>query len=121
LEVFVFISSAFAQAAGSAQQEGSLLVSLAPIILIFIVFWLLLIRPQQRKVKEHRAMVDALQKGEEVATAGGVIGRIVDLDDAMVTLEIASDTEVLVQRAAVTQLLPKGTIKNLKGSLKDDF
>ncbi|MDR0250802.1 MAG: preprotein translocase subunit YajC [Burkholderiales bacterium] len=108
----MFISSAFAQAADGAQQESSLLVSLAPMILIFVVFWLLLIRPQQRKVKEHRAMVTALQKGEEVATAGGVIGRIVRLDDATLTLEIANDIEILVQRAAVTQLLPKGTIKD---------
>jgi preprotein translocase subunit YajC len=108
----VFISPAFAQAADGAQQESSLLVSLAPMILIFVVFWFLLIRPQQRKVKEHRAMVTALQKGEEVATAGGVIGRITKLDDATLTLEIATDTEILVQRAAVTQLLPKGTIKD---------
>lgn len=87
-------------------------MSLAPMILIFVVFWFLLIRPQQKKVKEHRAMILALQKGEEVATAGGVIGRIVKLDESALTLEIAKDTEVLVQRAAVTQLLPKGTIKD---------
>ncbi len=108
----MFISPAFAQAAGATQQEGSLLMSLAPMILIFVVFWFLLIRPQQKKVKEHRAMILALQKGEEVATAGGVIGRIVKLDESALTLEIAKDTEVLVQRAAVTQLLPKGTIKD---------
>jgi len=107
----VFISPAFAQAADGA-QESSLLVSLAPMILIFVVFWFLLIRPQQRKVKEHRAMVTALQKGEEVATVGGVIGRITKLEESTLTLEIATDTEILVQRAAVTQLLPKGTIKD---------
>jgi preprotein translocase subunit YajC len=112
MEVFVFISSAFAQAADGAQQESSLLVSLAPMILIFVVFWFLLIRPQQKKVKEHRSMILALQKGEEVATAGGVIGRIVKLDESTLTLEIASNTEILVQRTAVTQLLPKGTIKD---------
>jgi preprotein translocase subunit YajC len=112
MEVSVFISPAFAQAASGAQQEGSMLMSLAPILLIFAVFWFLLIRPQQKKVKEHRAMVLALQKGEEVATAGGIIGRIVSLDEATITLEISKDTEVLVQRAAVTQLLPKGTIKD---------
>ncbi|MDR0246774.1 MAG: preprotein translocase subunit YajC [Burkholderiales bacterium] len=108
----MFISSAFAQAADGAQQESSLLVSLAPMILIFVVFWFLLIRPQQKKVKEHRSMILALQKGEEVATAGGVIGRIVKLDESTLTLEIASNTEILVQRTAVTQLLPKGTIKD---------
>ncbi|MDR2173484.1 MAG: preprotein translocase subunit YajC [Burkholderiales bacterium] len=113
----MLISPAFAQAADGAQQESSLLVSLAPMILIFVVFWLLLIRPQQRKVKEHRAMVLALQKGEEVATAGGIIGRIVNLDESTLTLEIAEGTEVLVQRAAVTQLLPKGTMP--KGITKD--
>ncbi|MDR2709845.1 MAG: preprotein translocase subunit YajC [Burkholderiales bacterium] len=109
----MFISSAFAQAAaGGAQQEGNWMVQIAPLVLLFVVFWFLLIRPQQKKMKEHRAMVTALQKGEEVATAGGVIGRIVKLDESALTLEIAKDTEVLVQRSAVTQLLPKGTIKD---------
>ncbi|MDR0770348.1 MAG: preprotein translocase subunit YajC [Burkholderiales bacterium] len=108
----MFISSAFAQAADGAQQEGNLLMSLAPMILIFVVFWFLLIRPQQKKVKEHRSMVLALQKGEEVATAGGMIGRIIQIEESTLTLEIARDTEVLMQRSAVTQLLPKGTIKD---------
>jgi len=108
----VFISSAFAQAAEGAQQGTSQMTSIGLMVLMFVAFWFLLIRPQQKKAKEHRAMILALQKGEEVATAGGMIGRIANLDESTMTLEIAKDTEVLVQRAAVTQLLPKGTIKD---------
>ena len=109
----MFISSAFAQAAGDAAQQGtSQYTSIGLMVLLFVVMWFVLIRPQQKKVKEHRAMITALQKGEEVATAGGVIGRIVKLEESALTLEIAKDTEVLVQRGAVTQLLPKGTIKD---------
>ncbi len=107
----MLIGTAYAQAAGGAAQEGSLLVSLAPMILIFVVFWFLLIRPQQRKMKEHRTMLGTLQAGEEVATAGGIIGRISKIDESMITLQIAEDVEVLIQRGTVSQLLPKGTIK----------
>ncbi|MDR1530000.1 MAG: preprotein translocase subunit YajC [Burkholderiales bacterium] len=106
----MLIGTAYAQAAGGA-QEGSLLMSLAPMILIFVVFWFLLIRPQQKKMKEHRAMLTSLQTGEEVATAGGIIGRVKKIEDSVITLEIAEDIEVLIQRGTVSQLLPKGTIK----------
>lgn len=106
----MLIGTAYAQAAGGA-QESSLLVSLAPMILIFVVFWFLLIRPQQKKMKEHRTMLSALQTGEEVVTAGGIIGRIKKIEDMTITLEIAEDTEILIQRGTVSQLLPKGTIK----------
>jgi preprotein translocase subunit YajC len=84
-----------------------------PMIAIFVVFYFLLIRPQQKKAKEARAMLDALQKGDEVLTAGGILGRISRITDQYVTVEIAPSTEITVQRAAVSQLLPKGTIKAL--------
>ena len=84
-----------------------------PMIAIFVVFYFLLIRPQQKKAKEARAMLDALQKGDEIVTAGGVLGKISKLGDQYLTVEIATGTEIMVQRGAVAQLLPKGTIKSL--------
>jgi len=84
-----------------------------PMILIFVVFYFLLIRPQQKKQKEARAMLEALQKGDEVVTAGGVVGRISKLTEQFATLEVASGVEINVQRNAIAQLLPKGTLKNL--------
>jgi preprotein translocase subunit YajC len=111
-ELSVLISPAYAQATGSAIPGGDLMTFL-PMILIFVVFYFLLIRPQQKKQKELRAMLDALQKGDEVVTAGGVVGRISKLTDQFATVEIAPNVEISVQRTAVAQLLPKGTIKSL--------
>jgi len=108
----VLISPAFAQAAGAAPQSETLLTFL-PMVAIFIVFYFLLIRPQQKKAKESRAMLDALEKGNEIVTAGGILGRIVKLDEQYVTVEIAPNTQMIVQRGAISQLLPKGTIKAL--------
>jgi len=108
----VLISSAYAQASGAAGQSDTLLTFL-PMIAIFVVFYFLLIRPQQKKQKEARAMLDALEKGNEVVTAGGVLGRIVKLDEQYVTVEVAPNTQMVVQRGAISQLLPKGTIKAL--------
>lgn len=114
-----FISTAYAQTAPAAtgSDPGSLLTGLLPMILIFIVFWFLLIRPQMKKQKEHKTMVEALGKGDEVVTAGGLVGRITELQDQYLTLQIASvgdkPIEVSVQRGAVTMLLPKGTMKSL--------
>ena len=96
----------------TASQSDTLLTFL-PMIAIFVVFYFLLIRPQQKKQKEARAMLDALEKGNEVVTAGGILGRIVKLDDQYVTVEIAPNTQMVVQRGAISQLLPKGTIKAL--------
>ena len=113
------ISTAYAQTAPAAAPGGpeSLLTGLLPMILIFVVFWFLLIRPQMRKQKEHKAMVEALSKGDEVLTAGGVVGKITELQDQYMTLQIASigdkPVEISVQRAAVSMLLPKGTMKSL--------
>ena len=103
-----FISSAYAQ--GSV-PGGSDLMTFLPMIAIFVVFYFLLIRPQQKKAKEAKAMLEALQKGDEVVTAGGLLGKVSKLTDQYATIEIAPNTEITVQRQAVSQLLPKGTIK----------
>ena len=106
------ITPAYAQSA-PAGAFGSDLMAFLPMIAIFVVFYFLLIRPQQKKAKEAKAMLEALQKGDEIVTAGGVLGRIAKLGDQYLTVEIASGTEIMVQRGAVAQLLPKGTIKAL--------
>ncbi|CAG0967801.1 Sec translocon accessory complex subunit YajC [Burkholderiales bacterium] len=108
----VLISPAYAQAAGGASQ-GDLLTTMLPMIAIFVVFYFLLIRPQQKKAKEHRAMIDAIEKGNEVVTSGGIVGRVAKLGDQYVTVEIAQGIEITVQRQAIAQLLPKGTMKSL--------
>ena len=109
----MFISSAYAQTAGAPDPTTGLVMQIAPLILIFVVFYFLLIRPQQKRAKETKAMLDALQKGDEVVTAGGIVGRISKLDAQYATVEIAPSVEISVQRAAIGQLLPKGTIKAL--------
>ena len=106
----MLISPAFAQAAPAASQTDSLLTFL-PMVAIFVVFYFLLIRPQQKKQKEARAMLESLNKGDEIVTAGGVVGRIAKLNEQYATIEIAPNTEMVVQRGAIAQLLPKGTIK----------
>lgn len=105
------ISPAYAQAA--AAPTGTDLMSFLPIIAIFVVFYFLLIRPQQKRAKETKAMLDALQKGDEVVTAGGMVGRIIKIDAQYTSVEIAPNVEITVQRGAISQLLPKGTIKAL--------
>ena len=105
------ISPAYAQAGGA--PGGADLMSFLPIIAIFIVFYFLLIRPQQKRAKETKAMLAALQKGDEVVTAGGVVGKIATLDAQYAAVEVAPNIEITVQRGAIAQLLPKGTIKAL--------
>jgi preprotein translocase subunit YajC len=105
------VAPAFAQTA--SPSGGDLMTSLLPMIAIFVVFYFLLIRPQQKKAKEHKALLEALQKGDEIITAGGIVGKVARLTDQYVAIEVASGVEMSVQRAAVTQLLPKGTIKAL--------
>jgi preprotein translocase subunit YajC len=107
----VFINEAWAQAAAPA---GADLMSMLPIILMFVVLYFVMIRPQMKRAKEHKAMVDALQKGDEVVAAGGVLGRVTKVADNYVTLEIADKIEVKVQRPAVQLVLPKGTIKGVE-------
>nr|WP_308632555.1 preprotein translocase subunit YajC [Massilia sp. YIM B02763] len=89
------------------------LTTFAPLILMFVVMYFLMIRPQQKRQKELRAMMDALGKGDEVVTVGGVLGRVTKVTDTYVTIEVAAGTEMVVQKNAVTALLPKGTLKSL--------
>jgi preprotein translocase subunit YajC len=110
----VFISSAFAQTAPAAAAEGGMMSSLTgmlPLVLMFVVLYFVMIRPQMKRQKQHRAMVEALTKGDDVATAGGLLGRVVDLDEQFLFIEIANGVKVQVQRSAVVQVLPKGTVK----------
>jgi preprotein translocase subunit YajC len=109
---FVLITPAYAQAAGAASQSDTLLTFL-PMIAVFAVFYFMLIRPQQKKAKESRAMLDSLEKGNEIVTSGGVVGRITRLTDQYAVVEVASGVEMTVQRGAISQLLPKGTIKGI--------
>jgi preprotein translocase subunit YajC len=106
----MFISNAWAQATGGAAGGG--FESMLLIGAMFAVLYFLMIRPQMKRQKEHKAMVDALQKGDEVVTAGGILGRISKIGEGYVSVEIAPNTEIQVQRAAVQTVLPKGTIKN---------
>ena len=108
----MLISPAWAQAGGGAAGGG--MESLLLIVLMFGVLYFLMIRPQMKRTKEHKAMIEALQKGDEVVTAGGILGRVNKLNEAYVTLEIAPNTDIQVQRTAVQLVLPKGTLKNLQ-------
>jgi preprotein translocase subunit YajC len=108
----VIISPAFAQSMPGSGDGG--LIGFLPIILMFVLLYFLMIRPQMKRAKEQKQMIESLQKGDEVITAGGVLGRITRLGDAYVSVEIAPQTEVSVQRAAVQTILPKGTLKSLQ-------
>lgn len=109
----MFISQAFAQTAPAAAggDTGSSLLSLAPLVLMFVVLYFIMIRPQMKRQKEHKAMVEALAKGDEVVTAGGVLGRVSKLGESYLQVEVASGVELQVQRSSIVQVLPKGTIK----------
>jgi preprotein translocase subunit YajC len=110
----VFISSAFAQTAPAAAAGGDLqssLMGMLPIVLMFVVLWFVMIRPQMKKAKEHQAMVSALAKGDEVVTQGGLLGRVSKLGDNHIGLEVAAGVEVQIQRSSVAQVLPKGSLK----------
>ncbi len=106
----MFISSAFAQTAAGGDMQSSFM-SMLPLVLMFVVLYFVMIRPQMKRQKEHRAMIEALAKGDEVATSGGVIGKVTRLGDAYLGVEIANGVEIQVQRSAVIQVLPKGTVK----------
>jgi preprotein translocase subunit YajC len=111
---FSLISVAHAQTAPAATAEGGLgssLMSMLPLVLMFVVLYFIMIRPQMKKQKEHRKMIDALGKGDEVVVAGGLLGRVNTVGDNILGVEIASGVEIQVQRSAVAQVLPKGTLK----------
>ena len=108
----MFISEAFAQAAPAAQGgTESGLLSMLPRVLMFVVLYFVMIRPQMKRQKEHKAMIEALAKGDEIVTAGGVLGKVTRLGETFVHVEVANGVELQVQRSAVTQVLPKGTLK----------
>ena len=109
----MFISSAFAQTAPAAAggDMQSTLMNMLPILVMFGVLYLVMIRPQMKKQKEHKNMIESIVKGDEVVTAGGFLGRISKLGDAFISVELATGVEVQMQRSAVVQVLPKGTMK----------
>ncbi len=109
----MFISNAYAQSPLDSVGISSNLTSFLPLVLMFVVMYFLMIRPQQKRAKEQRAMMDALAKSDEVVTAGGILGRVTKVSDAYVTVELAVGTEVVVQKSSITMLLPKGTLKAL--------
>jgi len=103
-----FIASAYAQ---DAAPQGSLL-SFLPLIVIFVVFYFLLIRPQMKRAKEHKAVVAQLANGDEVVTTGGILGKITNVGDSFVTIELAENVKVKLQKHAIASVMPKGTIKS---------
>ena len=113
-ENFVFISSAFAQTAPAAAAGGDMassLMSMLPLVLMFVVLYFVMIRPQMKRQKELKAMIDALAKGDEVVTSGGLLGKITQLGDNQIGVEVGQGVIVQMQRSAVVQVLPKGSIK----------
>ena len=107
----MFISSAYAQAAAGAGDTQSTLISMLPLVLMFVVLYFVMIRPQMKRQKEHKAMVEALAKGDEIVTAGGFLAKVSKIGETYIGVELASGMEVQMQRSAVVQVLPKGTIK----------
>ena len=109
----MFISTAYAQTAPAAATGSteSTLYSLLPLVLMFVVLYFIMIRPQMKKQKEHKAMIEAVAKGDEVVIAGGVLGRVSKLGDNYIHVEVANGVELQVQRVSVVQVLPKGTFK----------
>ena len=103
-----FISNAYAQ---DAAATGGLM-SFLPLIVIFAVFYFMLIRPQMKRAKEHKQLVAQLSKGDEVITNGGLLGKIIDVSESFVTLELADNLQIKLQRSAVANVMPKGTIKS---------
>ncbi len=110
----MLISNAWAQAAPAAGGDPtSGLMGMLPILLMFVVLWFLMIRPQMKRSKEHKAMVEAMQKGDEVLTNGGIAGRITKMGETYIGIEVAENVEISVQKTAITAILPKGTLKTL--------
>lgn len=112
----MFISEAFAQTAPAAtgatdSMFGGGIGSMIPLVLMFVVLYFVMIRPQMKRQKEHKSMIDALAKGDEVVTSGGVLGKVSKMGDTFVTVEVASGVEIQIQRSAVVQVMPKGTVK----------
>ena len=109
----MLISNAYAQTAAAAAGPMDSIMQFLPIILMFGVLYFLMIRPQMKKAKEHKALLDALGKGDEVITQGGIAGRITKVGDDFISVSIADNVEIQIQKPAITMVLPKGTLKNL--------
>ena len=107
------ISLAHAQTAAASADPTGGLMQMLPMILMFVVLWFLMIRPQMKKSKEHKALLAALAKGDEVVTQGGIVGKVTKVGDSYVSVEIAAGTEVVVQKPSIGLVLPKGTLKSL--------
>ena len=117
-EETTMISVAHAQAAAPAATGGLFgggdsLMSFLPMILMFVVLWFIMIRPQMKRQKETKAMVDAIKSGDEVITAGGILGKVTKVTDQYIVVEVAAGSEITMQRSAVAQVLPKGTLKSI--------
>lgn len=110
----MLISNAFAQAAPAAAQDPmSSITGMLSLIFMFVVLYFLMIRPQMKRAKEHKALLEGLQKNDEVLTQGGIVGKVVSLSDSYVTVEVAANTQIIVQKQAIGAVLPKGTIKSI--------
>ena len=109
----MLIAEAYAQTPAGG-VGGMDIMSMLPLILMFVLLYFLLLRPQMKRAKEQKAMVEALQKGDEVVTAGGIVGKITKITENYITLHLADNVEILVQRPAVQLVLPKGTIKSIE-------
>ena len=107
-----FISDAMAEGGAAAAGGGDPIMGLIPFILLFVIFYFFLIRPQSKRVKEHKNMLGSLSKGDEVVTNGGILGKVIEIGDEFVTVEIAANTQVKLQKQYIANLMPKGTIKS---------
>ena len=107
------ISEAHAQSAPAAGAESPFggITGMLPLVLMFVVLYFVMIRPQMKRQKEHKAMIDAVAKGDEVVTSGGMLAKVTKIGDTYLTVEIANNVEIQIQRSAVVQVLPKGTVK----------
>jgi preprotein translocase subunit YajC len=110
----MLISAAYAQATAPAAPTGADFMSLLPLIAIFVVFYLLMIRPQAKRAKEQKLMIEALQKGDEVATASGVLGRVARISGNYIVLQVAENVQVVILKSSVQTLLPKGTLNTIE-------
>ena len=107
------ISLAHAQTAAASADPTGGLMQMLPMILMFVVLWFLMVRPQMKKAKEHKALLAAIAKGDEVVTQGGIVGKVTKVGDSYVSVEIATGVEVVVQKPSIGLVLPKGTLKSL--------
>ena len=108
----MLITPAYAQSSLFGGDSGGMITSLLPLILIVVIMYFLVLRPQQQRAKQHQSMVKALRRGDTVVTNGGLLGKVTDVGDTFVTLEIADGVRVKVQKVQIGQLMPKGTLKS---------